>query len=213
MKSIESIRNEAAEAGKRVRKEKAGVCFLLRDANDLEGMRIREIGTHEEWMDEHFRRLDTLFVDSSGFGRSGEGALTMEEFKAKLTQMVEEHGALYLGTTEMGQFQVHVGVWSALHPDGSLDTTPKRKTDEIVQKAIDKFISSFVKKWEKGQISPPDLGDCFYCQMKTIEGVPLGDAQGDMSHLISHLHLKAFKVPVTKLYIEMPVWEIVRLAC
>ena len=48
-----------------------------------------------------------LFVDSSGFGGSGEGALTQSEFIA----YAESHPDLYFGAVEAGQFQVVVATY------------------------------------------------------------------------------------------------------
>jgi len=49
--------------------------------------------------------IDTLFVDSSGFGGPGEPALTIEEFHSKI-----KAGFGY-AIVEAGQFQVYVGVF------------------------------------------------------------------------------------------------------
>jgi hypothetical protein len=51
-----------------------------------------EVGDAADDYDESFTRIDTLFVDSSGWGSPGEPALTTEQFKD-------------------GQFQLYVGVW------------------------------------------------------------------------------------------------------
>ena len=48
-----------------------------------------------------------LFVDSSGWGNSGEGALTKSEFIA----YAESHPDLYFGVVEAGQFQVVVATY------------------------------------------------------------------------------------------------------
>ena len=43
------------------------------------------------------------FVDSSGFGQEGEGALTFNQFLGKVK------AGLYYGIIEAGQFQVYIG--------------------------------------------------------------------------------------------------------
>jgi len=55
-----------------------------------------------------WREIDNLFVDSSGFGRSGEPALTIDEFHKQI-----KAGFAY-GVTEAGQFQVNVGVFEKI---------------------------------------------------------------------------------------------------
>ena len=61
--------------------------------------------------DEQFVRLDTLFVDTSGFGAEDEPALTLHQLGLRLRELSEEHGPLYLGILESGPFQAHLGVW------------------------------------------------------------------------------------------------------
>ena len=52
-----------------------------------------------------WRETDNMFVDSSGFGKPGEPALTIEQFYKQIK------AGLAYGVTEAGQFQVHVGVF------------------------------------------------------------------------------------------------------
>jgi hypothetical protein len=54
---------------------------------------------------------DDLFVDSSGWGLPGEPALTLDQFKARIGELLTVHPVLYVGVTEIGQFQCYVGVW------------------------------------------------------------------------------------------------------
>lgn len=51
------------------------------------------------------------FVDSSGCGRSGEPALTIDQFVAELTRYVAENPGYGFVITGVGQFQVHVGAF------------------------------------------------------------------------------------------------------
>jgi len=71
------------------------------------------IGYACEEVDETHERLDTLFVDSSGFGGEEEPALTLRAFKARLVALHREHGSLFLAIEEVGQFQVYVAIWKA----------------------------------------------------------------------------------------------------
>jgi len=54
---------------------------------------------------------DTLFCDSSGFGSSGEPALTTEQLIEKLLNRHAEPGVFGYAIIEEGQFQLHLGVF------------------------------------------------------------------------------------------------------
>ncbi len=64
-----------------------------------------------DW-DEEYERLDKLFVDSTGFGEEAEPALTVWEFLERLTELIAEHGDLYVALEDVGQFQAWVVVWA-----------------------------------------------------------------------------------------------------
>ena len=51
------------------------------------------------------------FVDASGFGRSGEAALTPEAFATELRAYVVENPTHGFAITGVGQFQVYVGAF------------------------------------------------------------------------------------------------------
>ena len=73
---------------------------------------IPHLGSACEDVDEDHERVETLFVDSSGFGSEGEPALTMRGFKVRLEELLNEHGPLLLAIEEQGQFQLYVAVWT-----------------------------------------------------------------------------------------------------
>ena len=54
-----------------------------------------------------WRKIDSLFVDSSGLGQRGEPALTQGQFVKQIK------AGLAYGVTEAGQFQVRVGVFES----------------------------------------------------------------------------------------------------
>ena len=62
-------------------------------------------------VDAEHERIETLFVDSSGFGAEDEGALTGKQFKDCLLKMMGDNGPLLLGIEDQGQFQLYVAVW------------------------------------------------------------------------------------------------------
>ena len=51
------------------------------------------------------------FVDSSGFGREGEPALTVEQFKDELREYISAHPGRGFAITEAGQFQVYISAF------------------------------------------------------------------------------------------------------
>jgi hypothetical protein len=61
---------------------------------------------------EEYVEVDTLFCDSSGFGSSSESALTKNQAILKIETLLETHGELYAGITDIGQFQVYVTLWT-----------------------------------------------------------------------------------------------------
>ena len=70
------------------------------------------VGSYADNYDEEYERVDSLFVDSTGWGSEGEPALTQSQFKARLKELLEEYSdGIYLAIESTGQFQVHIGVW------------------------------------------------------------------------------------------------------
>jgi hypothetical protein len=58
-----------------------------------------------------YELIEELFVDNSGFGTEEEPALTVNMFKKKMKELVQEYGTVYTGITMVGYFQVYVGVF------------------------------------------------------------------------------------------------------
>lgn len=70
---------------------------------------------------------------------------------------------------------------------------------ERMKKRIEKYIDGYIKALTKGDLPMPGAGDCWYCALRTSEGVPMGDAaqtlhpdgsltvQPNHEHLISHM--------------------------
>lgn len=72
------------------------------------------------------------------------------------------------------------------------------KAREILSGKLDKLLRKYVKGFvdhvtENG-IADPGAGDCWYCLMHTQEGKSLGDATGNVDHLLSHFE-EAYYVP------------------
>ena len=82
-----------------------------------EDAQVPFVGDAKTDFDQRLYRITTLFVDTSGFGRDDEPALSREQLKQKLIDLTEQYGPVLLGITEHGQFQAYIGVWK----EGSAD--------------------------------------------------------------------------------------------
>lgn len=58
-----------------------------------------------------YELVKELFVDNSGFGLDDELALTQNQFKKELENLLKEHGQLTAKITNAGQFQVYIGLF------------------------------------------------------------------------------------------------------
>jgi len=59
-----------------------------------------------------YELVENLFVDSSGWGADDELAYTPAQFENKLTALLKEYGTLTAKITDVGQFQVYVGLFT-----------------------------------------------------------------------------------------------------
>lgn len=64
-------------------------------------------------VDVELEEVAELFIDSSGWGHSGERALTIKESEIEVARLLKEHegSELVCGLTGIGQFQVYVTIW------------------------------------------------------------------------------------------------------
>jgi hypothetical protein len=114
MFSLEVIKAMNAEAATKARRERPA---LLRVAAGDQFcwppvVVVPFVGDAGDDYDRDHERLDTLFVDTSGFGQPGEPALTMGQLGGRLRELTTEHGPVLLATVEQGQFQAHLAVWA-----------------------------------------------------------------------------------------------------
>lgn len=58
-----------------------------------------------------YKLIKNLFVDNSGFGAEDEPAYTQSQFIRELTELLNEYGQLTATITDVGQFQVYVGLF------------------------------------------------------------------------------------------------------
>ena len=69
----------------------------------------------EKMKSQGYEYIENLFVDSSGFGREDEPAMTIPYFEKYLLSLLEKHGTLYSAITSAGQFQVNIGIYTKKH--------------------------------------------------------------------------------------------------
>lgn len=116
MWGLETIKAINAEAGVKARNLRKKPC-VLRSVDDVDRLgetkklSIPHLGTACEDIDEERERIDTLFCDISGFGSPGELALTINQMKDRLKEMIGEHGPIAIALEEQGQFQGYLAVW------------------------------------------------------------------------------------------------------
>lgn len=87
--------------------------FVYDDPADDEPMDISGIPLTTDLLlsDEWEETDEPWFVDSSGFGREGEPALTMEAFQQELREYVRENPEHGFGISSVGQFQLYVSAY------------------------------------------------------------------------------------------------------
>lgn len=110
MMDLQTIRELNAEAGQEAkdagREPYVFSGFDLKNLRDGDLYPIRKIPRLGDFEPKGWVKVDTLFVDSSGFGQEGEPALTAKGFARKIEP---EHG---YGIGEVGQFQLYVDVFA-----------------------------------------------------------------------------------------------------
>jgi len=108
MMSIATIHEMSRKAARKAAREhKIPFMVEAEDMGHIENVLhgIPYIGTY---VPKGYKRVDSYFVDSSGFGSESEPAMTFGAFCKK----VRERGPGYAyAITEVGQFQVYVGVY------------------------------------------------------------------------------------------------------
>lgn len=101
MMSLATINALATDQGQKARRLELEPHYITfaEDIDDYPPFPFPNIG---DYVPKGFKEIDTAFVDSSGFGESGEPALTVDQLKKWL-----EPGYWY-AITEEGQFQVYI---------------------------------------------------------------------------------------------------------
>lgn len=122
--------------------------------------------------------------------------LRLNEYIPKPWRIYQDKGVWWLSninyyTKEGNKYMFAEGI--TIHPDGSVSGAGSVKETQDLRKQIDKYVSGFMKALVAGEVPAPSQGDCWYCSMVTADGnVPLGEAIGDTSHLLSHFEEEYF---------------------
>ena len=114
MWDLETIRQINREAGDRARTNGLEPFRLEREAQlDLmPPFPFPNLGDDAVELDKQHERVDSLFVDKSGFGATDEPALTIDQLTDRLRDLLRENeGGVLLAIEEEGPFQLYVGVW------------------------------------------------------------------------------------------------------
>lgn len=106
MMSIETIRQMSQEAAERAAAEHLEPYIIWQD--DIDNMPPFPFPSLGDYVPDGWELVETYFVDSSGFGREDEPALTVGQF---LQVLKEGYGYAVI---EAGQFQVYVGEFRQL---------------------------------------------------------------------------------------------------
>jgi hypothetical protein len=112
MYGLETINAMNDEAARKARKaKKAPVC--LKSIEDFGVKPFPNLGDACDDFDKKFELIEDLFCDASGFGAPYEPALTQDQLKIKLGQLIDEHGPVLCAIRSVGQFQLYLAVWKA----------------------------------------------------------------------------------------------------
>jgi len=83
-----------------------------------------------------------------------------------------------------------------IHPDGKVTGEgPDPKAQTKLKNRIRRYTTRYMEALLKGEVPPPDNGDCFFCRMREVSThIPLGEHTKDTSHLINHME-ESYYVP------------------
>jgi len=92
---IKKMNNQATRQAERENRQP----YIARVNNDIDVRKAPKLGNY---IPDGWERVNTYFVDNSGFGSEDEPALTFEQF---LSKVKAEYG---YGIGECGQFQIYI---------------------------------------------------------------------------------------------------------
>jgi len=134
----------------------------------------------------------SIILDSGGW-KTPTTKDRMNEWLPMGYGISQAKGVWFLHTPTRGTFiyqdGMRIGPYGAIYGDG------KQKEYKRVQKetkAIQAYAKAFAAKMVKGEIPPPDAGDCWYCLMRDKEGKSLGELSRDKGHIREHIKEKYY---------------------
>jgi hypothetical protein len=105
-RTIRALADDAARKARHEGREPYG----FYDDDDVDAA-VRSLPFLGHYMPRGYKLVEELFVDSSGFGREDEPAMTFAAFCERVRKDVRESNPYYYAIREAGQFQVYVGVY------------------------------------------------------------------------------------------------------
>lgn len=113
MMSLETIRHLSRVAGNKARHE-GRKPWVPEGEGEISEENLRRIPNLGQYVPKGWKRAEEWFVDSSGFGREGEPALTIGQFVEAVKEYFGHHPGCGLGIVEVGQFQVYVAAFEKI---------------------------------------------------------------------------------------------------
>lgn len=73
-------------------------------------------------------------------------------------------------------------------PEGNIEGTGVTPDERGDKRAVKTFVAAYMAAFERGEVSAPGAGDCWFCGMREVNtSRPLGEVQGDQaSHIRGH---------------------------
>jgi len=75
---------------------------------------------------------------------------------------------------------------------GAEEYTGFTKRDKNNYKHIKEYVAGFMAELEAGEVNAPGAGDCWYCHLRSADGVPMGEQYQDISHIQDHIRIKYY---------------------
>ena len=134
-KEVIAIIDRMTEIAKRKQTQPAVPTAAMREAwlrgSDLGGMGFK-LSSLGDFVPDGWELVETHFVDTSGFGRSDEPALSFTRFAKLLATANPKYG---FAVTSAGQFPAHVGEYKPVPFEPVNTKTKRRSAKSIVQDA------------------------------------------------------------------------------
>jgi len=96
------------------------------------------------------------------------------------------------GFNGKGIFQDGIKISARGKVTGGLPVSAEKKVLDL-KKKINKYIDGYIKAFFNQEVPEPSEGDCWFCCMRTQEGVNMGDSTGpNNTHILEHFREKYY---------------------